>query len=99
MEQQFNKEIYQKIKDTEELNIGVSIALAYELVEKHTPVIAAAKLASAGNGELIQSGLRKLQEAGRLDLSFEESITDLRFTRLFKKDVIELARKKLDRLG
>lgn len=98
LEQLFNQEIYQKIKEAEKLHIGVSIPLAYELVEKHTPVIAAARLASAENGELIQSGLQKLQEAGRLDLSFEESITDPRYARLFKREVIEFAKRKLDRL-
>lgn len=99
LEQEFNREIYQKIKDAEKLNIGVSIPLAYELIKKHTPVVAAAKLASAENGELIQSGLQKLQEAGRLDLSFEGSITDFRYKKLFKKEVIAFAEKKLERLA
>jgi hypothetical protein len=98
LEQEFNQEILDKIKVTDDLGIPVNIPLAYELVRKHTPVIAAAKLASAENGELIQGGLEKLHEANKLELSFEQSIIKKKYEKLFYKSTIEFARKKLEKL-
>jgi len=99
LEKDFNAEIYRKIAETEKIKIGVNIALAYELVRKHTPVIAAKKLANSNDGKLIQSGLQKATEANRLDLSFEESIVKSKYSALFDKETKNFARQKLTQLG
>ncbi|MFZ9718526.1 MAG: phospholipase D-like domain-containing protein, partial [Chitinophagaceae bacterium] len=99
LEQKFNREIFDKIKIAEDLKLSINIPLAYELVRKHTAVIAAAKLATAENGKLIQKALEKLHEQGYLNLSFEESIIKKEFAPIFKnKKIIEFARSKLESL-
>jgi hypothetical protein len=99
LEKEFNEEIYGKIAETAKLKIGVNISLAYELVRKHTPVIAAKKLANSNDGKLIQSGLQKATDANRLDLSFEESIIKTKYSLLFDKETKNFARQKLTQLG
>lgn len=99
LEKAFNEEIYSKIDDTADLKIGVDIDLAYNLVRKHTPVIASKKLAESNDGKTIQSGLRKLTEANKLFLSFEESIIKFKYKALFNRETRELAYEKLKILG
>lgn len=99
LEKEFNEEIYRKIAETAKIRIGVNIALAYELVRKHTPVIAAKKLAKSNDGKLIQSGLQKATDANRLDLSFEESIIKPKYSPLFDNETKSFARQKLTQLG
>ena len=99
LEQAYNKEIERRIAEADHLNIGIDIYIAYSLIEKHTPVIAAAKLATAEDGHIIQSGLKKLEEAGRLDLSFEESIIRNEYASLFNEETKKLARSKLKQLN
>lgn len=99
LEKEFNEEIYRKIAETAKMKIGVNISLAYELVRKHTPVIAAKKLANSNDGKLIQSGLQKATDANRLDLSFEESIIKTKYSPLFDKETKNFARQKLNQLG
>ena len=98
LEKTFNEEIYKKIEETAILNIGVNVDLAYELVKKHTPVIAVKKLAESNEGENIQSGLRKLTLENKLSLSFEESIIKSKYKPLFVLKTRELACKKLKKL-
>ncbi|WP_343626562.1 phospholipase D-like domain-containing protein [Flavobacterium lindanitolerans] len=99
LEKKYNEEIYKKIEETAKLRIGVNVDLAYKLVCKRTPVIASKILAHSKDGNLIQSGLRKVTEANRLDLSFEESIIKKEYCQLFDSRTKELAKKKLINLG
>lgn len=98
LEKRFNDEILNKIDKTAALKIGVHADLAYELVKKHTPVIAVKKLAEDKEGENIQNALKILTIENKLYLSFEESIIKTEYHRLFPSKTIELASKKLRRL-
>jgi len=86
LEQSYNKEIERRIEVADKLKIGIDINIAYSMIMKHTPVIAATKLATAEGGQYIQSGLKKLEAAFRLDLSFEESIIRKEYSPLFNDD-------------
>ncbi|MFP5043113.1 phospholipase D-like domain-containing protein [Parasediminibacterium sp. JCM 36343] len=98
LEQEYNREIERRIEVSKKLNIGLDIALAYSLITKHTAVIAATLLATAENGQYIQSALKKLEEAGRLDLCFEESIIRREYSILFDEKTKHSARQKLVQL-
>lgn len=99
LEQAYNREIERRITVADNLKIGIDIALAYSLITKHTPVIAATLLATAEGGNYIQSALQKLERAGRLDLCFEESIIRKEFARLFDEATRQSARYKLTQLN
>lgn len=99
LEQAYNKEIEKRIELIKNLNIGVDIKLAYELIGKRTPVIAASLLATAQGGDYIQPALIKLEDAGRLDLCFEESIIRKEYSILFDKNTQQHARQKLEKLN
>jgi hypothetical protein len=98
LEQDYNQEIDRRIKIFQKLNIGLDIALAFSIVNKHTAVIAATLLATADNGKYIQSALKKLEEAGRLDLCFEESIIRKEYSILFDENTKQSAKGKLVQL-
>jgi hypothetical protein len=99
LEQSYNKEIERRIDVADKLKIGIDINIAYSMIMKHTPVIAATKLATAEGGQYIQSGLKKLEAAFRLDLSFEESIIRKEYASLFNDDTKRSARVKLTQLN
>ena len=99
LEQSYNKEIERRIEVADKLKIGIDINIAYSMIMKHTPVIAATKLATAEGGQYIQSGLKKLEAAFRLDLSFEESIIRKEYSPLFNDDTKRSARVKLTQLN
>ncbi|MDP2888382.1 MAG: phospholipase D-like domain-containing protein [Bacteroidota bacterium] len=99
LEQDYNKEIERRIIEAEKLRIGIDINIAYSMIKKHTPVIAATKLTTAEAGQYIQSGLVKLEAAGRLDLCFEESIIRKEYASLFNEETKRLAKQKLIQLN
>lgn len=99
LEQAYNKEIERRIAVADKLKIGIDINIAYSMIMKHTPVIAATKLATAEGGQYIQSGLKKLEAAGRLDLCFEESMIRKEYTLLFNEDAKKSAKSKLIQLN
>lgn len=99
LEQSYNKEIERRIEVSEKLNIGIDTALAYSLITKHTPVIAATLLATAEGGNYIQSALQKLESAGQLDLCFEESIIRKEYAELFDETTKQSAKHKLTQLN
>ena len=99
LETRYNNEMLRRIKESEDLDIGIDTALAYKMIGNNTPVIAATQLATAERGEYFQSGLLKLYHAHRLDLSFEESIVRNEFQELFSKETKDIARLKLQKLN
>lgn len=99
LEQSYNREIERRIEVLRDLDIGIDIALAYSLIQRHTPVIAATLLATAEDGHYIQSALQKLERAGRLDLCFEESIIRKEYAILFDDKTRESAKHKLKQLN
>jgi phosphatidylserine/phosphatidylglycerophosphate/cardiolipin synthase-like enzyme len=99
LEQAYNKEIERRILTMENLKIGVDTSLAFDLIAKHTPVIAAKQLATADNGHYIQRALEKLEAASRLDLCFEESVIRIEYAMLFDENTKLAARGKLTQLN
>lgn len=61
------------------------------MTKRYTAVGAAAKLSNDGN----QSGFIKLIEINRADLTFEYMVSKSRFQKLFDKQTILSAKKKL----
>jgi len=99
LEQRYNEDIEKRIALLKKLDIGIDITLAYDLINKHTPVVAASNLANAEGGDYIQPALKKLEDAGRLDLCFEESIIRNEYDALFTKKTKASARQKLEKLN
>jgi hypothetical protein len=66
LEQSYNREIGRRIEVSEKLNIGIDTALAYSLITKHTPVIAATLLATAERAEeLLSSDVSRMERVCR----------------------------------
>ena len=72
------------------------------MIEEHTGVEAAVKAAKrllAKPSHPVSSGLQRLWECDALDLSMEALVVESPWKALFCKDEVDMARKRLSKLG
>jgi len=83
-------------------SIRLSIELGYnpttftEMLERHGGVQTAKRLIAAGE---IQSGIRRMAELGRLDITMERIMLETEFSSLFTEGDVESARWRLEEVA
>jgi hypothetical protein len=95
LEQELKKRFLATVEIANANGAGVRQKLVAGYFEAHGAVNGAARLISTGT-QLMHSGLVKLFEIGRLDLSFESIIQEENFKRLFDRQTLEKAAERLE---
>lgn len=91
LEKEFNSEVDKAMRETEQIGVKLRFNIVYGMIKRYTAVGAATKLSNDDE----QSGFLKLIEINRPDLTFEYLTAKTKFARLFDKNTIENAKKKL----
>lgn len=94
-------DLAQRFQDRLWTSVHTSIELGYRpsifirMLEQHGGVQTAKRLIASGE---IQSGIRKMAELGRLDITMEQIMLEPEFAPLFTKGELEAARWRLEQL-
>jgi hypothetical protein len=98
LEEALEKEFIGTIKEANDLGAKINAQNVISYIHKYGAIGGASRLISAGTDKL-HSGLLKLWEIKRLDISFESIILKEKYQVLFDKDILEKAQKRLDELN
>lgn len=74
-----------------EQEIGIPASRTRQMIERYGPIDALSRLAISAE---LQSGFKVLRDCNRLDMAFESLI--VRHAQLFRGDVVEAAKWRLD---
>jgi len=97
LEEDLEKEFINTIKEANELNAKINATNVRTYIQNYGAIGGASRLIKVGTDKL-HSGLLKLWEIKRLDLSFESIILKEKYQVLFDKEILEKARQRLDEL-
>jgi len=97
LEKELADEFNETIKESNKLGAKINSANVYDYLERYGAIGGASRLINAGTDRL-QSGLMKLFDIGRLDISFENIVLQDKYRILFDKTVLENADKRLKEL-
>ncbi len=98
LEKELEEEFIKTIKESNKLGAKINSANVLNYLDRYGAIGGASRLINAGTDRL-QSGLKKLFEIGRLDISFENIVLQDKYRILFDKTVIENADKRLKKLN
>ena len=85
------------IKEANDLGAKINSTNIISYIHNYGAIGGASRLIKLGT-ERLQSGFIKLWEIGRLDISFESIILQDKYRKLFSKDILEKAEKRLNEL-
>jgi len=97
LEKELEAEFIETIKESNKLGAKINSASVIDYLERYGAIGGASRLINAGTDKL-QSGLIKLFDIGRLDISFENIVLKEKYRLLFDKTVLENADKRLKEL-
>lgn len=97
LEEELEKEFIDTIKEANDLGAKINSSNVISYIHNYGAIGGASRLIRVGTGKL-QSGLLKLWEIKRLNISFESIILKEKYRVLFDNDVLEKAQKRLDEL-
>jgi phosphatidylserine/phosphatidylglycerophosphate/cardiolipin synthase-like enzyme len=97
LEQELENEFLNSIKEANKLGAKINATNVISFIHRYGAIGAANRLINSGTDKL-QSGLLKLWELQKLDISFEKIIQKDKYKVLFDKDIREKAKKRLDEL-
>jgi PLD-like domain len=97
LEEELEKEFIDTVKQANDLGAKINSTNAISYIHNYGAIGGASRLISVGTDKL-HSGLLKLWEIKRLDISFENIILKEKYQILFDKDILEKAKKRLDEL-
>ena len=88
----------ERLRESVRLSIGLGYnpTIFTEMLERHGGVQTAKRLIAAGE---IQSGIRRMAELRRLDITMERIMLDTEFAPLFSEGELAAARWRLDQLS
>ena len=95
LEEELEKEFIATIKEANDLGAKINSTNVISYIHKYGAIGGASRLISVGTDKL-HSGLLKLWEIKRLDISFESIILKEKYQVLFHKDILEKAQKRID---
>ena len=95
LEQELEKEFIDTIKEANDLGAKINSTNVISYIHNYGAIGGASRLISVGTDKL-HSGLLKLGEINRLDISFENIILKKKYQVLFDKDILEKAQQRLD---
>lgn len=93
-EQELYNELVTSLEVALKKGASINKRTILEIINNYGAIGAANRLIGKG-AEILQSGLVKLVEIGRLDLSFEHIILKEKYRMLFDADILEKAKQKL----
>ena len=97
LEEELEKEFIDTIKQANDLGAKINSSNVISYINNYGAIGGASRLIKVGTDKL-HSGLLKLWEINRLEISFESIILKEKYQVLFDKDILEKAQKRLDEL-
>jgi hypothetical protein len=97
LEEELEKEFIDSIKEANDLGAKINSTNVISYIHNYGAIGGASRLISVGTDKL-HSGLLKLWEINRLDISFETIILKEKYQVLFEKNLLEKAQERLDEL-
>ncbi|KEY20337.1 phospholipase D-like domain-containing protein [Kaistella antarctica] len=98
LEEELEKEFITTIKEANLAGAKINSTNVISYIYNYGAIGGASRLISHGTDKL-HSGLIKLWEINRLDISFETIVLKEKYQILFDKDILEKAQKRLDQLA
>ena len=98
LENELEEEFIETIKESNKLGAKINSANVLDYLDRYGAIGGASRLINAGTDKL-QSGLMKLFDIGRLDISFENIVLKDKYRILFDKTVLDNADKRLKELN
>jgi phosphatidylserine/phosphatidylglycerophosphate/cardiolipin synthase-like enzyme len=98
IERELEEKFIETIKEANKLGAKINTTNVLDYLDRYGAIGGASRLIHTGTDKL-QSGLMKLFDIGRLDISFENIILQKKFRILFDKTVLENADKRLKELN
>lgn len=98
LEKELESEFIETIKESNKLGAKINTANVLDYLDRYGAIGGASRLVNTGTDKL-QSGLMKLFDIGRLDISFENIILQDKYRILFDKTVLENADKRFKDLN
>jgi len=95
LEEELEQEFIDTIKEANDLGAKIKSTSVISYIHKYGAIGGASRLIGT---DKLHSGLLKLWEIKRLDISFESIILKEKYQVLFGKDILEKAQKRLDKL-
>jgi hypothetical protein len=97
LEEELEREFIETLIEANRLNAKINATNVISYISRYGAIGAASRLISYGT-EKLHSGLLKLWEIDRLDLSFESIILKEKYRILFDNDTLEKAQRRLNEL-
>jgi phosphatidylserine/phosphatidylglycerophosphate/cardiolipin synthase-like enzyme len=97
LEEELEIEFISSVKKANDLGAKINSTNVISYIHNYGAIGGASRLIRVGTDKL-QSGLLKLWEIKKLDLSFESIILKDKYNILFDKEILEMAKKRLDEL-
>ncbi|QCE42531.1 phospholipase D-like domain-containing protein [Psychroserpens sp. NJDZ02] len=97
LESELEARFMETIKEANDLGAKINSTNIISYIHNYGAIGGASRLIKLGT-ERLQSGFIKLWEIGRLDISFESIILQDKYRKLFSKDILEKAEKRLNEL-
>ena len=97
LEYELENEFIESLKEANELGAKINSTNVITYIHNYGAIGGASRLIKVGT-EKLHSGLLKLWEIKRLDISFENIILKEKYKILFDRDILEKAQKRLDEL-
>ena len=97
LEEELEIEFISSVKKANDLGAKINSTNVISYIHNYGAIGFASRLIRVGTDKL-QSGLLKLWEIKKLDLSFESIILKDKYKVLFDKEILEMAKKRLDEL-
>lgn len=98
LEKELEEEFIETIKESNKLGAKINSANVLDYLDRYGAIGGASRLINTGTDKL-QSGLMKLFDIGRLDISFENIVLKDKYRILFDKTVLDNADKRLKELN
>ena len=98
LENELEIEFLESIKIANNLGAKINVTNIISYIHNYGAIGGSSRLIKSGTDKL-QSGLLKLWEINKLDISFESIILKDKYRILFEKDILENAQKRLEQLG
>lgn len=98
LENELEIEFLESIKIANDLGAKINVTNIISYIHNYGAIGGSSRLIKSGTDKL-QSGLLKLWEINKLDISFESIILKDKYRILFEKDILENAQKRLEQLG
>jgi len=96
LENELEDRLLDALKESRKLHAKINFDFVYSFIKLYGAIGASKRLMLTGTDK-IQSGFIKMWELDRMDLTFENIITDKKFKFLFDNKIIEIANKRLEK--